>query len=65
MLQTLIHYGFLYSRQLGAEKPEVDSQPLDLLLEIPEAKTVLNAPKNDNKKSEAEAVEKSETAKNA
>ena len=65
MLQTLIQYGFLYSRQLGVEKPTVDSQPLDSLLEVPEAKTILNAPKQDTANAEAEALEKSEGAQNA
>ena len=58
MLQSLITYGFLYSKSIDADKsPAVLQQPLDEILEIPEAQALWGQKKKD-KEEEVVAEEK-------
>ena len=55
MLQSLLTYGFLYSKSLDTDKsPAVLQQPLDEILEIPEAQALWGYEKKDEEDVEAE-----------
>ena len=56
MLQSLITYGYLYSKELSADKAPTVLQPLDEVLEIPEAEALWGTKKKDEKEAEAEVV---------
>ena len=57
MLQSLITYGFLYSKSIDADKSPAVLQPLDEILEIPEAQALWGQKKKD-KEEEVVAEEK-------
>ena len=52
MLQSLITYGYLYSKELSADKAPTVLQPLDEVLEIPEAEALWGTKKKDEKEAE-------------